>query len=286
MTCCGIRCNSKFIILNKKRSGFLLRFLVRKALFLGAWYLFSPSLVSAIEPAAWLQGSYPWRVTPHLRLITEPELRIESGVPPPGRSLGFLGRDWYVERLQTDLWADYRWKNKGSGWDAGLAGGWRLALRNGSGGVNLRPRWMMDARVGRRLGAWSLDYRLRWQQQFSDFGGSVPDLGRSYGRHKVSLGLRLGGNRSLDWSEEFWVPVPGPVPGLKAWNPGIYDHRRSTVQFRWKEGGSTWSVGFSLDRDRMFPGQSEPQAILRLGHQRSVPGRSSANAAGSRPSSQ
>ena len=272
--------------MNKKPSGFLPRFLVRGVLILGALTLFIPYDASAVDPALWLQGSYPWRVTPQLRLIAEAELRLESGVPPPVASLSLLGREWYVERLQTDLWADYRWKNKGSGWDAGLAGGWRLALRNGSGGVNLRPRWMMDARVGRRLGAWSMDYRLRWQQQFSDFGGSAPDLDQSYGRHKLSLGCRLPGQRSLDWSEEFWVPVPGPVSGLKAWNPGIYDHRRSTVQFRWKEGGSTWSVGLSLDRDRMFPGQSQPQAILRLGHQRSVPGRSSASAAGSRPSSQ
>ena len=252
-----------------------------------AWgFLISVPNAAAVEPALWLQGSYPWRVTPQLRFMVEPELRLESGVPPPPVSLRILGREWYAERLQTDLWADYRWKNKIAGWDAGVAGGWRLAWRNGPGGGNLRPRWMMDARLGQRIGIWSVDYRLRWQQQFSDFGGSAPDLDQSYGRHKFSLGCRLPRQRSLEWSEEFWVPVPGPVPGLKAWNPGLYDHRRSTVQFRWKEGGSTWSVGLSLDRDRMFPGRSEPQAILRLGHQRSVLGRSSKNEEGSQRSSQ
>ena len=214
-----------------------------------------------VTPALWMQGSYNWRLAPGWRVIVEPELRLERG----------LG--W--ERFQSDFWGDYRWKKKGKGpgWEAGLAGGWRLALRNNGGQSPLRPRWMMDARLGQRWGSWSLDYRLRWQQQFSDFGGSVPERGQSYGRHKVSLGFKLPTRGSLEWSEEFWVPVPGEMPGLKAWNPGVYDHRRSTLQFRWKNGNSTWSVGAGLDRDRFYPGQSEPLAILRLGHQGSFPAR-------------
>ncbi|NBW43561.1 MAG: hypothetical protein EBR29_07090, partial [Sphingobacteriia bacterium] len=37
-------------------------------------FLFSVPNAVAVEPAVWLQGSYPWRVSPQLRFIIEPEL--------------------------------------------------------------------------------------------------------------------------------------------------------------------------------------------------------------------
>jgi len=228
------------------------------------------SVLAQGSPAVWLQGNYGLFRYAGWNIALEPELRIQSNRSQGTHAWWDGRRYWYAERLQVDLKGDYRhkWKiTEGVIWGT-LGGGTRLAWRNLPIWTDLRPRVFADAKISFQWKRWSTMYRLRWQQQFSDFGGIAgAEPLNSYGRHKFALEYKWAKGRSLEWGEEWWVPVPGKVEGIGAWGLGNYDHQRSTITAQFRHQGQVWSIGLGWDRDRFSPEGLGTQYLLRLGHQ-------------------
>ncbi len=222
------------------------------------------------RPALWLEGNYTVLRWADLNLALEPELRLQGDRLLARHAVWDGHRYWGIDRLQVDLKGDYRhkWKTKAATITGTLGGGTRLAWRNLPEWSQIRPRLFVDAKAAWQWGRWNAAYRLRWQQQFADFGmaGGVEPLS-SYGRHKGALEYKWAKGRTVEWAEEWWVPVPGEVGGFKAWGLDRYDHRRSTVTLQIRHRGQGWSVGLGWDRDCFSPEGSGGLYLLRLGHQ-------------------
>jgi hypothetical protein len=175
----------------------------------------------------------------------------------------------------------YKWKfDRSSVWGI-LGGGTRLAWRHLPQWSQVRPRVFAYAKVAMQWRRWNGTYRLRWQQQFADFGlSNQAEPVISYGRHKFALECKWAKGRSVEWSEEWWMPVPGEVEGINAWEMSHYDHRRSMVTASFRYRGRGWSVGLGWDRDRFSPEGLGAQFMLRLGHQWGPSGLTEKNAGG------
>lgn len=222
------------------------------------------------SPALWLEGNYGILRHGGLNLALQPELRLQGDRLQYAHALWDGRHYWGVDRLQMDLKGDYRhkWKISGGSVSGMLGGGVRLAWRNLPQWIEVRPRVFADARMAWQWRRWNGAYRLRWQQQFSDFGiGNGAEPLTSYGRHKFALEYKWAKGRSLEWAEEWWVPVPGEVEGVRAWGIGQYDHRRSTLTASFRYRGQGWTLGLGWDRDRFSPDGLGALYILRLGHQ-------------------
>lgn len=221
------------------------------------------------SPALWFQGAYQvWRVH-GWSIGLDPEFRLQSDRMQENHRLWDGRRYWYAERFQVDLKGEYRHQfNIVSGAiGTSLGGGTRLAWRNLPYGNEVRPRLFGDFKSSFQWQQWSMAYRLRWQQQFSDFGSSTgAELLSSYGRHKFVLEYKWAKGRSLEWAEEWWVPVPGKIEGWRSWGLSQHDHRRSTFTAQFRRRGQGWSLGVGWDRDRFSPEGSGSLYLLRLGH--------------------
>ena len=222
------------------------------------------------KPALWLEGNYTVLRRASWNLTLEPELRLQADRLQAEHAVWDGYRYWGVDRLQVDLKGEYRhkWKAQETTLAGSLGGGTRLAWRNLPQWSQVRPRIFADAKLAWQWRRWNAGYRLRWQQQFADFGiaGGVEPLS-SYGRHKGALAYKWAKGRSVEWAEEWWVPVPGEVQGFKAWGLDRHDHRRSTLTLQFRHRGQGWSVGLGWDRDRFSPAGSGGLYLLRLGHQ-------------------
>jgi hypothetical protein len=173
------------------------------------------------------------------------------------------GHYWQVERFQTDLALQKRWKGGGrlSGLTFSLLGASRTIFRNPQQGLGPRLRWYSDARVQWEVKKWEMSYRIRYQQQFNDFSSDGATSAVSYLRQKLSLQYSISNRWQIGISEDFWFPVD-VGDGLTEILP---DHRRSSISLGYSQKYVSWDFSITHDRTLWDASQNPQLWILQIG---------------------
>ncbi|MBM3919532.1 MAG: hypothetical protein FJ344_08550 [Sphingomonadales bacterium] len=215
------------------------------------------------QPALWLEHGWEKKVPYGLRLSLTPELRLQPANAERTGIVWMGGHYWWVERMQTDLALQKRWKGgkRLPGLSFSLLGAGRTIFRNVQQGIGPRLRWYSDARVQWETKKCGVGYRVRYQQQFDDFSSANTASAVSYVRQKISLQYSLSKRWQLGISEDLWFPVGGGG-GIEAIQP---DHRRSSVSVGYSRKRVSWDLAITHDRE-LWDADGNPRLwILQIG---------------------
>jgi hypothetical protein len=215
------------------------------------------------HPALWIEHGLEQKLPKGFRLSLTPELRVQPADAEGSGSLWMAGRYWWVERLQTDLALQKRWKGSGRfrGLSFSLLGAGRAIFRNPQQGMGPRLRWYTDARLQWETKKLELGYRLRYQQQFNDFSSFNATSAASYLRQKLSLQYNLSKHWQIGISEDVWFPVGGGATLIEMYP----DHRRSSIGLGYNHKRTSWDVSITHDR-ALWDADDNPKLwILQIG---------------------
>lgn len=215
------------------------------------------------HPALWIEHGWEQKVSKGFRLSLTPELRLQPADAEGRGTLWMGGHYWWIERLQTDLALQKRWKGgkRLPGLTLSLLGAGRTIFRNPQQGLGPRLRWFTDARVQWETGKWEGGYRLRYQQQFNDFSSGSATSAVSYLRHKLNLQFSLSKRWQVGISEDLWFPLGGEAGTSKMYP----NHRRSSVGIGFSGKRVSWDVSITHDRDVWDADQNPQLWILQIG---------------------
>ncbi len=99
-----------------------------------------------------------------------------------------------------------------------ISGYYRYIVRNRRDHYDHRHRFYADLKLQKEIGKVELSYRLRYQNQFTDFGVFREEgIGSSYLRHKFGTDFNLPRKLTASLSADFWLATHPDRPQPDNW---------------------------------------------------------------------
>jgi len=169
---------------------------------------------------------YQAQFTPYkkFRIVLAPEFRFDQNA-------------LNLDRFLTDAGLEYRalpWLH--------ISGFYRFILRNRRDYFDQRHRFYANLNLQKELGKIEIIYRLRYQNQFTDFGVfRAEGIGNSYFRHKFGSNFNLPRKLTAGVTADFWFATQ--AEHLRS------NHWRLTTSLAWDQSKKKrWEIAFLRDQ--------------------------------------